>query len=55
MIAGYISYYGHSWLIFIEGTINNFAYGQAYIFYKEVIDAIRDKYGVKLLNIERMK
>ena len=55
MIAGYISYYGHSRLIFIEWMINNFAYGQAYIFYKEDIDAIRDKYGVKLLNIEKMK
>jgi len=49
MIAGGISYYGLSRLIFIEGTMNDFAYGQACIFYKEDIDAIRDKYGVKLL------
>jgi hypothetical protein len=29
--------------------MNDFAYGQACIFYKEDIDAIRDKYGVKLI------
>ena len=49
MIAGGISYYGLSRLIFLEGTMNDFAYGQACIFYKEDIDAIRDKYGVKLI------
>ena len=49
MIAGGISYYGLSRLIFLEGTMNDFAYGQACIFYKEDIDAIREKYGVKLI------
>ena len=49
MIAGGISYYGLSRLIFLEGTMNDFAYGQACIFYKEDIDDIRDKYGVKLI------
>ena len=49
MIAGGISYYGLSRLIFLEGTMNDFAYGQACIFYKEDIDEIRDKYGVKLI------
>ena len=49
MIAGGISYYGLSRLIFLEGTMNDFAYGQACIFYKEDIDAIKEKYGVKLI------
>ena len=49
MIAGGISYYGLSHLIFLEGTMNDFAYGQALLFFKDDIDAIRDKYGVKLI------
>ena len=49
MVAGGISYYGLSRLIFLEGTMNDFAYGQACIFYKEDIDAIREKFGVKLI------
>ena len=49
MIAGGISYYGLSRLIFLEGTMNDFAYGQALMFYKDDIDSIRDKYGVKLI------
>ena len=49
MIAGGISYYGLSRLIFLEGTMNDFAYGQALMFYKEDIDDIRDRYGVKLI------
>ena len=49
MICGGISYYGLSKLIFLEGTMNDFAYGQAVLFFKDDIDAIRDKYGVKLI------
>jgi len=49
MIAGGISYYGLSRLIFLEGTMNDFAYGQALMFYKDDIDAIRDKHGIKLI------
>ena len=48
MIAGGICYYGLSHLIFLEGTMNDFAYGQALMFYKEDIDNIKDKYGIKL-------
>jgi len=49
MIAGGISYYGLSHLIFLEGTMNDFAYGQALLFFKEDIDEFKDKYGVKLI------
>ena len=49
MIAGGISYYGLSHLIFLEGTMNDFAYGQALMFYKDDIDEIRDKHGIKLI------
>ena len=41
MIAGGICYYGLSHLIFLEGTMNDFAYGQALMFYKEDIDNIK--------------
>ena len=43
MIAGGISYYGLSNIIFIEGTMNNFAYGQTLIFYNEDIEEIKRK------------
>ena len=49
MIAGGISYYGLSHLIFLEGTMNDFAYGQALLFFKDDIDEFKDKYGVKLI------
>ena len=49
MICGGISYYGLSQLIFVEGTMNDFAYGQALLFFKEDIDKIRDKYGINLI------
>ena len=49
MICGGISYYGLSKLIFLEGTMNDFAYGQALLFFKDDIDSLRDRYGVKLI------
>ena len=47
MVAGGISYYGLSNIIFIEGTMNNFAYGQTLIFYNEDIEEINRKNGVR--------
>lgn len=38
MVAGVISYYGLSNIIFVEGNMNNFANGQTLIFYKEDIE-----------------
>ena len=49
MIAGFISYYGLSNIIFVEGTMNNFAYGQTLIFYKEDIEEINRYNGIKLI------
>ena len=49
MIAGGICYYGVSHLMFLEGTMNDFAYGQALLFYKEDIEAMKDKFGIKLI------
>ena len=37
-IAGGINYYGVSKLIFLEGTMTEFSYGQALLFYKDDID-----------------
>ena len=49
MIAGGISYHGLSKLIFIDGTMNNFAYGQTLLFFKEDIDEIDKKKKVNLI------
>jgi len=35
--------------MFLEGTMNDFAYGQALLFYKEDIEAMKEKYGIKLI------
>ena len=53
MISGGISFYGLSRLIFLEGTMNNFAYGQALLFFKEDMDAINKKNNIKL-NLNKM-
>ena len=37
MIAGGISFYGLSNLLFLDGTMNSFAYGQTLLFFKEDI------------------
>ena len=49
MISGGISFYGLSRLIFLEGTMNNFAYGQALLFFKEHMDNINKKNNIKLI------
>ena len=40
MVFGGISYYSLNNIIFVEGTMNDFAYGQALIFFKEDIEKI---------------
>ena len=40
MVAGGISYFGLSHIIFVEGTMNDFSYGQTLLFYKEDIEEI---------------
>ena len=49
MVAGGISYYGLSNIIFVEGNMNNFAYGQTLIFYKEDIEDINKKNNSNLI------
>ena len=49
MVAGGISYYGLSKIIFVEGTMNNFAYGQTLIFYNEDIEDINRKNRIHLI------
>ena len=46
MVAGGISYYGTTNIIFVEGNMNDFAYGQTLLFYKEDIDGINEKNNV---------
>ena len=49
MISGGISYHGLSKLIILDGTMNNFAYGQALLFFKEDIEEIEKKYNTKII------
>ena len=52
IIAGGISYYGLTKLIIVDGTMNNFAYGQTLLFYEEDMKNIKEKYG-KILILEQ--
>ena len=49
MIVGGINFYGLSKLMFLEGSMNEFAYGQALLFYKDDIDKISKKHKMKIL------
>jgi hypothetical protein len=40
MIIGVINFFGLSKLMFLEGSMNEFAYGQALLFYKDDIEKI---------------
>ena len=44
MIAGGISYHGLTKLIILDGTLNEFSYGQGLLFYKDDINAIKSKH-----------
>ena len=52
MVAGGLSYFGISQIIFVEGTMNVFSYGQTLLFYKEDIEEINKKNNVNL-NLEQ--
>ena len=43
MVAGGISYYWTTNIIFVEINMNDFAYGQTLLFYKEDVDEINEK------------
>lgn len=49
MFAGGICFYGLSKLIVLDGTLNNFSYGQALLFYKEDVEQIKSENGVDLI------
>ena len=49
IIAGGINYYGMSKLIFLDGTMNEFAYGQTLLFYKDDIEEIEKRENIKLI------
>ena len=48
MVAGSISYYGTTNIIFVERNMNDFAFGQILLFYQEDIYEINDKNNVNL-------
>ena len=45
MIAGGISYHGLSKLIILDGTLNEFSYGQGLLFYKDDINSLNLKHN----------
>ena len=49
IIAGGVSFYGTTNLIIVNGTMNNFAYGQTLLFYQEDMKKIQEKFGKKLI------
>jgi hypothetical protein len=49
MVAGGISYFGLSNIIFVEGTMNDFSYEQTIIFYKEDIVEINKENQTNLI------
>ena len=49
IIEGGISYYGVTKLIIVDGTMNNFAYGQTLLFYEEDMKNKKEKYGKRLI------
>ena len=48
MIAGGVSAFGLSHLILLDGTLNQFAYGQALLYYKEDMDKMQKQYNINL-------
>ena len=49
MIAGGINFYGLSKLLFLDGTMNEFVYGQALLFYKYDIEKIEKEHKLKII------
>ena len=48
-IAGGINYYGVSKLIFLEGTMTDFSYNQALLFYKDDVEKIQNVNKEKII------
>ena len=44
-----INFYGMSSLIFLGGTMNEFSYGQAFLFYKDDIDKVEREHKIKII------
>ena len=49
MVAGGISSSGVTRLLLLDGTMNEFSYGQALLYYKEDIDAIKQNFDKELI------
>lgn len=49
IIAGGISSYGLSHLLLLDGTLNEFAYGQALLYFKEDIEQLEKKYNENII------
>ena len=49
IIAGGISSYGLSHLLLLDGTLNEFAYGQALLYFKEDIDKLEKQYNENII------
>ena len=49
MIEGGINFYGLRKLIFLDGMMNEFTYGQALLFYKDDIEKIEKEHKLKII------
>ena len=48
LVAGGINYNGLIKLIFLDGTLNEFSYGQGLVFYKDDINTFNSKYNTDI-------
>ena len=49
MVAGRINHYKLSHLMLLERTMNQFSYGQAWLFYKDDIEKIKREHKVQII------
>ena len=49
MVAGGVSFFGTTNIIFVEGNMNDFAYGQTLLFYKEDMENIKQRNNANLI------
>ena len=49
MVDGGVSFFGTTNIIFVEGNMNDFAYGQTLLFYKEDMEDIKQRNNANLI------
>ena len=49
MVDGGVSFFGTTNIIFVEGNMNDFVYGQTLLFYKEDMENIKQRNNANLI------